>query len=34
MVCDLIKGYEWNRISRSNRLLLGILFLKYIKWMI
>ena len=27
---DLFKGYEWNRISRSNRLLSGILFLNYI----
>ncbi|MDI6912587.1 MAG: single-stranded DNA-binding protein [Desulfitobacteriaceae bacterium] len=27
---DLFKGYEWNRISRSERLLLGTLFLNYI----
>ncbi len=31
LVRDLFKGYEWNRISRSNRLLLGTLFLNYIK---
>lgn len=30
-VRDLFKGYEWNRISRSDRLLLGTLFLNYIK---
>jgi hypothetical protein len=27
LVRDLLKGYEWDRISRSDRLLLGILFL-------
>lgn len=27
---DLFKGYEWNRISKSDRLLLGTLFLNYI----
>lgn len=30
LVRDLFKGYEWNRISRSNRLLLGTLFLNFI----
>lgn len=30
LVRDLFKGYEWNRISRSDRLLLGTLFLNYI----
>lgn len=30
LVKDLFKGYEWNRISRSNRLLLGTLFLNHI----
>jgi hypothetical protein len=29
LVRDLFKGYEWNRISHSNRLLLGTLFLNY-----
>lgn len=31
LVRDLFKGYEWNRISRGDRLLLGTLFLNYIK---
>ncbi|WZL81835.1 single-stranded DNA-binding protein [Vallitaleaceae bacterium 9-2] len=31
LVRDLFKGYQWNRISRSDRLLLGTLFLNYIK---
>lgn len=31
LVRDLFKGYEWNRISRSNRLLLGTLFLNFIR---
>jgi len=31
LVRDLFKGYEWNRISRSNLLLLDTLFLNYIK---
>lgn len=31
LVRDLFKGYEWNRIARSDRLLLGTLFLNYIK---
>lgn len=31
LVRDLFKGYEWNRISRSDRLLLGTLFLNNIK---
>ena len=31
LVRDLFKGYEWNRISRSDRLLPGTLFLNYIK---
>jgi len=28
---NLFKDYKWNRISRSHRLLLGTLFLNYIK---
>lgn len=31
LVRDLFKGYEWNGISLSDRLLLGTLFLKDIK---
>jgi len=31
LVRDLFKGYEWNRLSRSSRLLLGTLFINYIK---
>lgn len=27
---DLFKGYEWNRIPRNVRLLLGTLFLNYV----
>lgn len=30
LVRDLFKGYEWNRIYRSERLLLGTLFLNYV----
>ncbi len=30
LVKDLFKGYEWNRIPRSSRLLLGTLFLNAI----
>ncbi len=30
LVKDLFKGYEWNRISHSSRLLLGTLFLNHI----
>jgi len=30
LVRDLFKGYEWNRISRSDRLLLGTLFLNFV----
>lgn len=31
LVPALFKGYEWDRISRSARLLLGTLFLNYMK---
>ena len=30
LVKELFKGYEWNRIPRKNRLLLGTLFLNHI----
>lgn len=30
LVKDLLKGYEWNRIPRKDRLLLGTLFLNYV----
>jgi len=30
LVKELFKGYEWNRIPRSDRLLLGTLFLNYV----
>ena len=30
LVKDLFKGYEWNRIPKRDRLMLGSLFLSYI----
>ncbi|SHO48930.1 single-stranded DNA-binding protein [Anaerocolumna xylanovorans] len=30
LIKDLFKGYEWNRIPHKDRLLLGVLFIKYI----
>lgn len=30
LVKELFKGYEWNRIARNDRLLLGTLFLNYV----
>lgn len=30
LVKDLFKGYEWNRIPRNDRLLLGTLFLNHV----
>lgn len=30
LVKELFKGYEWNRIPRSERILLGTLFLHHI----
>jgi len=31
LIRDLFKGYEWNRVPRKDRLLLGTLFLNYVK---
>lgn len=31
LVEELFKGYEWNRIDRKTRLLLGILFLNWVR---
>jgi len=31
LVRDLFKGHEWNRISRSEKLLLGTFFLSLVK---
>lgn len=31
LIKDLFKGYEWNRIPKKDRLLLGTLFLNYVK---
>lgn len=28
---DLYKGYQWNRISRGDRIMLGTLFLNFAK---
>lgn len=30
-VRDLFKGYKWNRIPRKTRIMLGTLFLNYVK---
>lgn len=30
LVKDLFKGYEWNRIYRRDRILLGKLFIKHV----
>nr|WP_321295692.1 DUF1413 domain-containing protein [uncultured Sphaerochaeta sp.] len=30
LVKDLFKGYEWNRIPKRDRTMLGSLFLSYI----
>lgn len=31
LVKDLFKGYLWNRIPRGDRLLIGSLFLSYVR---
>lgn len=31
LLIELFKGYEWNRIERKDRLLLGTLFRNYVK---
>ncbi|MEF2601616.1 MAG: single-stranded DNA-binding protein [Fusobacterium mortiferum] len=31
LVKELFKGYEWNRIDRKTRLLVGILFLNWVR---
>lgn len=31
LIKDLFKGYEWNRIPRNERLLLGTLFLNRVR---
>lgn len=31
LIKDLFKGYEWNRIPKKDRLLLGTLFLNHVK---
>lgn len=31
LVKELFKGYEWNRIDKKTRLLLGILFLNWVR---
>lgn len=31
LVRELFKGYEWNRIPKKDRILLGTLFLNYVK---
>lgn len=31
LIKDLFKGYKWNRLEHSTRLLLGTLFLNFVK---